>query len=76
MAENSPTEQAILAQTQQNQLLLEKIYASAEKTRKMFMWTLILTIVTILLPMIGLIFAIPFFINNYVTPLTGKGLGL
>ncbi len=76
MPSDNPTEQAILAQTEQNRELLEKIYASTEKTRKMFLWTLIITIVTFLLPIIGLIFAIPYFLNNYVSPLIDGQLGI
>ena len=38
---------------------INAIYASVEKTRKMFLATIILTIVTFVLPLIGLIFVIP-----------------
>jgi len=48
----------------QDQLLL-KIYSSVEKTRKYFMWTLIISIVTVVLPVIGLLFAVPWIINMY-----------
>ncbi len=53
----------------QNRELLEKIFASVEKTRKMFLWTLILTLVTFVLPLIGLAIAIPYFINTYISAL-------
>lgn len=43
---------------------LEKIYVSVEKTRKYFLWTLIATVVAFVLPLIGLVFAIPFFLNS------------
>ncbi len=42
---------------------LEQIYNSAEKMRKYFLWTMIITIVTIVLPIIILIFAIPWFLS-------------
>ena len=45
---------------------IDAIYASVEKTRKYFMWTLIITVVLFVLPIIGLIFAIPAFLTNYV----------
>lgn len=48
------------------------IYASAEKSRKYFLWTLIITIVTIVLPMIGLIFAIPMIMDTFNSALAGS----
>lgn len=49
---------------------VDAIYASTEKTRKYFMWTLIVTVAMILLPLVGLIFAIPAYLS------TLRGLGL
>ena len=46
---------------------LEQIYQSVEKTRKYFLWTMIGTLVAFILPLIGLIFAIPFFLNTLST---------
>jgi type II secretory pathway component PulF len=51
---------------------LDQIYRSAEKTRKYFLWMLIISLAVIVLPLIGLAFAIPQFINIY----TNAGLGL
>ena len=48
---------------------LDAIYASVEKTRKYFQWTLIVTVVLFVLPLVGLVFAIPSFLANYVDPL-------
>ena len=49
--------------------LLEKkidaTFESAEKTRKYFLWTLIGTFVTFVLPLIALVFAIPQFMSLY-----------
>jgi len=47
--------------------LLKKIYISAEKTRKYFLTTIIITIVTLVLPLIALIFILPWFINTYMS---------
>ena len=44
---------------------LEAIYVSSEKTRKYFLWTLIITGVTIIVPLIGLAFAIPYLLSTY-----------
>ena len=41
---------------------LDAIYMSAEKTRKYFLWTIIATIVTLVLPLIGLMFVLPQYI--------------
>lgn len=43
---------------------LEQIYQSVEKTRKYFLWTMIATIVTFVLPLVGLVFAVPFLLNT------------
>lgn len=51
--------------------ILEKIYSSAEKTRKYFLWTLILSAVLFVLPLIGLLFVIPKFLSVYTSGLEG-----
>ena len=56
----------IIARLNAQDELLRKIYKSSEKTRKYFMWTLIGTAVMFILPLIGLAFAIPTFLNNYM----------
>jgi type IV secretory pathway component VirB8 len=45
---------------------IEKIYISVEKTRKYFFWTMVISIVVVVLPAIGLVFVIPYFLNSYV----------
>lgn len=44
---------------------LDATFQSAEKTRKYFLTALIATLVAFILPIIGLIFAIPQFISLY-----------
>jgi type II secretory pathway component PulF len=44
---------------------INAIYKSVERTRKFFMWTLILSIAFFIVPLIGLIFVIPQFLNIY-----------
>ena len=51
---------------------LEKIYNSIEKMRKYFLWTLIVTLVMIILPIIGLFLIIP----KFFSILNGSGFGL
>jgi len=43
---------------------VEEIYISVEKTRKYFLWTLIITVVMIVLPLIGLAIVIPIFMQT------------
>ena len=42
---------------------VDAVYKSAEKTRKYFMWTLIISVVLFVLPLIALVFVIPQFIS-------------
>ncbi len=52
---------------------LDAIFVSVEKTRKYFKWTMIITIAVIVLPLIGLMFAIPAFLDSF-SSLTNLGL--
>lgn len=51
----------------------EKAYQAAEKVRKYLFWTGVVTVALIVLPMIGLAFAIPSFIGSYTSTLNGLG---
>ena len=44
---------------------VDAMYSSVEKLRKYFLWTGIITVVLFVVPLIGLAFAIPSFINSY-----------
>jgi TRAP-type mannitol/chloroaromatic compound transport system permease small subunit len=44
---------------------IDAMYASVEKLRKYFLWTGIITVVLFVLPLIGLVFAVPSFIKSY-----------
>lgn len=57
-------EQEILNRLQAQDELLQKIYTSSEKTRKYFMWTMWGTVALFVLPLIGLMFAIPTFLST------------
>lgn len=48
---------------------IDDVYVSAEKTRKYFLWTAIITVAAIVLPLIGLAFAIPSVISSYSSAL-------
>jgi len=55
----------------QMQEKVDKIYVSVEKTRRYFMWTLIISIAVMVLPLIGRLITIPLYINNLKTGLMG-----
>lgn len=44
---------------------VDTVYASSEKMRTYFLWTLVVTAAVVILPLIGLMFIIPRFLNNY-----------
>jgi len=58
-------EEDILRRIEEQDKKLDDIYVSVEKTRKYFLWVLIATGATILLPLIGLAIAIPQFLQLY-----------
>lgn len=50
---------------------LDAIYTSVEKMRKYFLISMWITVVVFVLPLIGLIFIIPMFLNTYLGMLDG-----
>ena len=52
----------------------DRAYRAAETVRKYLFWTGIITVALIVLPLIGLAFAIPSFISSYTSTLSGTGL--
>ena len=58
-------ETEILKKLEDQQIKIDQIYESVEKTRKYFQWTMIITVALFVLPLIGLFFAIPSFLSQY-----------
>ena len=56
-------DQDIQKKFEEQEVKLDNIYKSVERMRKYFLWTLIVTVATIVLPLIGLVIAIPWFLN-------------
>ena len=56
------------------QIKIDAIYLSVEKTRKYFLIVTWVTILTLVVPMIGLAFFAPSVMNNYVNQLNGTEL--
>ena len=44
---------------------IDDVYASAEKTRKYFLAVVIVSVVAFVLPLIGLLFAVPSLLSTY-----------
>lgn len=61
----------IKAQLKAHEEKLDAIYRSVEKTRKYFLIIIWATIIMVVVPAIGLIFAIPRFIDTYTSTLNG-----
>jgi len=53
---------------------IDKVYISVEKTRKYFLWTMIITVAVVVLPLVSLMFILPSFMNSYVGNLQELGL--
>jgi len=58
-------EQEILKKLEEQDKKIDAIFVSVEKTRKYFLFIIWVSVITFLLPLIGLIFAIPFFLSTF-----------
>ena len=67
-------EQELQKKIDEQGIKIDAIYKSVEKTRKYFLIIIWVTVIAVVIPMIGLVFAIPTFMTNYVEPLKGLGL--
>jgi hypothetical protein len=64
-------DQEILKKFEEQDAKLDAIYQSVEKMRKYFLWTLIVTVAAIILPIIGLIAIIPWFLKIMTSAYSG-----
>lgn len=64
-------EEEILKKINEQDVKIQAIWESVEKTRKYFLYTLIASFATFILPLIGLIFAIPFLLNSLTKSMEG-----
>lgn len=44
---------------------LDEVKDSVNKIKKIFLWTIIISVVLFILPLVGLVFAIPKFLSTY-----------
>jgi len=61
----------ILKKLEEQDKKIDSIYVSVEKTRKYFLWTLIITIATVVLPIIALIILLPWLMNTLSSAYSG-----
>jgi len=59
----------IIKKLEEQEKKIEAILISVEKTRKYILWTAIVTLALFILPLIGLMFAIPNVLNTYTSTL-------
>ena len=64
-------EQDVQKSLEEQRAKLDAIFISVEKTRKYFLVIIWITVALVVLPAIGLIFALPSFIDTYTTSLEG-----
>ncbi len=64
-------EQELQEKLSQQDAKLNAIYESVEKTRKYFLIVMWVTVGAVVLPVLGMLVAIPKFINTYTTTLEG-----
>ena len=60
-------ENDVLKKLEEQNAKIESIYISVEKTRKYFLWTLIITLAFFILPLVGLVFVVPSFLQTYTS---------
>lgn len=64
----------LLKKLEEQQIKIDAMYVSVEKLRKYFLWTLIITVVTIVLPIIAAMFILPTVISTLMSSYSGIGL--
>jgi hypothetical protein len=67
-------EQEIIKKIEEQELKIDAIYKSVEKTRKYFLTIIWITIIAVVLPLIALAFVIPSFLSTYTDTLGSLGL--
>ena len=58
----------ILKRLDEQDKKLTAVLESSEKMRKYFLWTLIISVAVIILPMIGMVFVLPSFFDSLALP--------
>lgn len=61
--------QKLQATIEEQHKMIAEMYVKVDKLYKYFKWTMIITIVLFVVPLILLVFAIPSFLHNYLGPI-------
>lgn len=61
----NPDNQTLIQKIEAQQVELLEIKASLKKIQDYFFWTFVITVALVVLPALGLVFAIPKFLNTY-----------
>jgi len=64
----------LLKKIQVQEAKLDSIYASVEKLRKYFLWTLIITVATVVLPLLVLVIMLPWLMGTLGAAYGGLGI--
>ncbi len=64
MENQTDNERTLLQRLEYQEEKLEKIYKSVESTRKMFLTTIIISVLTVVLPIIGMVIFLPMIFNS------------
>jgi hypothetical protein len=64
----------LIKKIEDQQIKIDQIYQSVEKTRKYFLWTIIITVVVLVVPLIISVIFLPSMISTYTDTLSGLGL--
>jgi uncharacterized membrane protein len=64
----------IIARLDRQEILLNQAIVSVEKTRRYMLWALWASIAFFVLPLIGLVIAVPVFLSSYIGSIQGLGL--
>ncbi len=54
----------IIKKLEEQQIKIDAMYVSVEKLRKYFLWTLAVTVVTVVVPLVAMAFVIPYAIGT------------
>ncbi|EKE19515.1 MAG: hypothetical protein ACD_8C00146G0020 [uncultured bacterium] len=54
----------VLKKLEEQQIKIDAMFVSVEKLRKYFLWTLVVTVATVVLPLVALAFILPYAIST------------
>lgn len=73
---NLMNNEELAREVREQRKVIDQIYISVEKTRKYFLWTMIATIITFVLPLIAIAFMIPMLLNSVAGLTSSLSTGL